>query len=392
MNRQQLFAVFFFAVFLFLLSQLYALFVVFLKPLMWTVILVLTFYPVFLIFLKWFKGRRALAALAITLFILLLVMVPLSFLSSLLTTQMFEFYEGMKSAAESGQLQQLLSNWQHTTLGELWQKWSPRIATRFDLDLPRLLLTAANSTSQYIVAHVPDVAKNLLVLLLNASIVSFSLFFLFRDGEEFFHVFRDLIPMEPHHKEAVFHQFYETVSAVVQGMVATALVQGVLAWIGFSIVSWLGPIALPYSFFLGCASAVASLQPLGGAAVVWLPAAIYLGLSGSWPWATGLIVYGVVVISGIDNIIKPLIIGERTKLPTLFLFFGILGGLQAYGFLGVFLGPVVLATIMAFVKIYRETYAQGAEETTRHSPALVTPPDAPPLLENTSVSRKDLIP
>ncbi len=362
MTRQQLFAVFFFAAFLFLLLQLYALFALFLKPLMWTVILVLTFYPVFAIFLRWLGGRRSAAALSITLFILLIVIVPLSFFSSLLTSQMFDFYDGMKSAAESGQLQHLLSSWQDTTLGQLWQKWSPRIA-KFDIDLPKLLLTAANNTSQYLVAHVPDVAKNLLVLLLNASIVSFSLFFLFRDGEGFFHVFRDLIPMEDHHKEAIFHQFYETVSAVVQGMVATAVVQGLLAWLGFSIVTWFGPVALSYSFFLGCASAVASLQPLGGAAAVWLPAAIYIGLSGSWPWAIGLILYGAVVISGIDNIIKPLIIGERTKLPTLFLFFGILGGLQAYGFLGVFLGPVVLATIMAFVKIYRETYANGPQGT-----------------------------
>jgi len=383
MTRQQLFAAFFFAVFLFLLSQLYALFAVFLKPLMWTVILVLTFYPVFQIFLKWFKGQRSLAALAITLFILLLVIGPLSFFSSLLTSQMFEFYDSMKSAAESGQLQHLLSSWQNTVLGELWQKWSPRIA-KFDIDLPRLLLTAANNASQYLVSHVPDVAKNLLVLLLNASIVSFSLFFLFRDGEEFLHVFRDIIPMEQRHKEAIFYQFYETVSAVVQGMVVTAAVQGVLAWIGFSVVG------LPYSFFLGCASAVASLQPLGGAAAVWIPAAIYLGLSGSWTWATVLIVYGVVIISGIDNVIKPLIIGERTKLPTIFLFFGILGGLQAYGFLGVFLGPVVLATIMAFVKIYRETYAH-AEVEENHTPlvpAVVVPPEAQPRIENKGTSQE----
>jgi predicted PurR-regulated permease PerM len=88
---------------------------------------------------------------------------------------------------------------------------------------------------------------------------------------------------------------------------------------------------------------------------VWLPAAIYLGLK------IGLIIYGVVIISSVDNIIKPLVIGERTKLPTIFLFFGILGGLQAYGFLGVFLGPVVLATIMAFVKIYRQEYAHEHE-------------------------------
>jgi predicted PurR-regulated permease PerM len=384
MSRQHLFAAFFFAVFLFLLSQLYALFALFLKPLTWTIILVLTFYPIFEIFLKWFRGRRSLAAFAITFFILLLVMVPLAFLSSLLTSQMFEFYNGMRSAAESGQLQQLLSSWQNTSLGELWQKWAPRIITKFDLDLPRLLLNAANNTSQYIVSHVPDVAKNLLVLLLNVSIVGFSLFFLFRDGEEFLHVFRDLIPMESRHKEAIFHQFYETVSAVVQGMVVTALVQGVLAWIGFIAVG------LPYSFFLGCASAVASLQPLGGAAAVWLPAALYLGLSGSWSWATALIIYGVVIISGIDNIIKPLIIGERTKLPTLFLFFGILGGLQAYGFLGVFLGPVVLATIMAFVKIYRETYAHVDEEPLQHSSLVLTSSDPRPRLENKNPSQENI--
>jgi predicted PurR-regulated permease PerM len=67
-------------------------------------------------------------------------------------------------------------------------------------------------------------------------------------------------------------------------------------------------------------------------------------------------IYGALIISGVDNIIKPLIIGGRTRLPTLFLFFGILGGLQAYGFLGIFLGPVVLATIVAFVNIYKSEY------------------------------------
>jgi len=385
MTRQQLFAAFFFAVFLFLLSQLYALFAAFLKPLMWTVILVLTFYPIFDVFLKWLGGQRSAAALAMTLFIMLLVIVPLSFLSSLLTAQMFEFYESVRSAAESGQLQHLLSGWRDTTIGQLWQKWSPRIA-QFDIDVPKLLLAAANNATQYIVTHVPDVAKNLLVLLLNAVIVSFSLFFLFRDGEEFLHAFRDLIPMEPHHKEAILHQFYETVSAVVQGMVVTAVVQGVLAWIGFSAVG------LPYSFILGCASAVASLQPLGGAAVVWLPAAIFLGLSGSWPWAIGLIVYGVVIISGIDNVIKPLIIGERTKLPTIFLFFGILGGLQAYGFLGVFLGPVVLATIMAFVKIYRETYANGPQAIEARQPTSLENTAIQPLLESERAQRQNVTP
>ena len=91
---------------------------------------------------------------------------------------------------------------------------------------------------------------------------------------------------------------------------------------------------------------------------MWLPCAGYLAISGLWGQAIGLLLYGTFVISMVDNFLKPFIIGGRAKLPTVFLFFGILGGLQAYGFLGMFLGPVVLGTILAFVEIYRQEYAQ----------------------------------
>jgi len=350
MTRQQLFAAFFFAVLLFLLSQLYSLFAFFLKPLAWTIILVLTFYPLYNFLLDILRGRRALASLLLTAFIILLIAVPIFLLSSVLTSQMVDLYQKLQEVVQSGQLQSYLAGWRETYLGQLWQKWMPQTATA-DIDIPGFLLTAANTISQFILSHVTDVAKNLALLVFHFSIVSFTLFFLFRDGEELYHDIRDLIPMEAHHKEEIFQQFYETVSAVVQGMVATAAVQGLLAGIGFAISG------VPYSFFLACLSALASFQPFGGAAVVWLPCAIYLGFTGSWGWAIGLIIYGVVLISGIDNVIKPYIIGERTKLPTLFLFLGILGGLQAYGILGVFLGPVVLATIMAFVSIYRKEYS-----------------------------------
>jgi len=351
MTRQQLFAAFFFAVFLFLLSQLYSLFALFIKPLVWTVILVLTFYPLFTLLLHWFHGHRSLTAVVLTVFIVLLIVVPVSLLSTALTSQVVDFYQGVQSAVQSGELQTMLSGWRDTYFGNLWEKWGPRIAT-FDIDLPGIMLTAANKTSQVIVSHATDVAKNLVGLLFDFSIVSFSLFFLFRDGESLYLAFRGLIPMEPRHKDEIFRQFYETVSAVVQGMVATAVAQGVLAGVGF----W--ALGLPYSFFLACVSAVASFQPFGGAAAVWIPCVIYFGLIGAWWRAIFLLLYGILIVSGVDNILKPLIIGGRTKLPTLFLFLGILGGLQAYGFLGVFLGPVVLATIMAFVNIYKETYAQ----------------------------------
>lgn len=352
MTRQQLFAVFFFAAFLFLLFQLYALFSAFLVPLIWTVILVLTFYPLYTLLLARLHGRRTLASLLMTLFVVLLVAVPVFFLSSVLAREVVEFYQRVRGAAESGALQQFLSSWRETFLGRLWEQWGPRIEA-FDIDLPELAQRGASTVSQFIVGQATNVARNAFVFLFDFLIISFSLFFLFRDGEESYQTVRDLIPMEPEHKEAVFHRLYETVSAVVQGMAATAVAQGVLAGLGF----W--AVGMPFSFFLACASAFFSLLPLGGAAAVWIPCVIYLGVTGAWVRAVILLVYGTVIVSGVDNVLKPMIIGGRTKLPTLLLFFGILGGLQAYGFLGIFLGPVVLATIMAFVNIYKEEYAQG---------------------------------
>lgn len=350
MSRQQLFAAFFFAVFLFLLAQLYALFSIFLVPLVWTIILVLTVYPLFSLLLRLLHERRTLASIVMTLLVVLFVAVPVFLLTSVLTSQVIDFYQWVQHAVQSGELQSFLSSWQDTFLGRLWKNWGPRIATA-DIDIPALALQGANAASQFIVGQATGIAKNLFVFLFDFLIMGFSLFFLFRDGEELYKALRGLIPMEPEHKDEIFRRFYETVSAVVQGMLATAIAQGVLAGVGF----W--ALGMPFSFFLACAAALFSLQPLGGSAVVWLPCALYLGFAGSWTKGTILIIYGTIIISGVDNIIRPLIIGGRTKLPTLFLFFGILGGLQAYGFLGIFLGPVVLATIVAFINIYRTEYA-----------------------------------
>jgi len=353
MTRQQLFAAFFFAAFLFLLFQLYSLFSAFLVPLTWTVILVLTFYPLYTVLLARLQGRRTLSSLLLTLLVILVVAVPVFLLSGILAAEVLDFYQRIRAAAESGELRQTLASWRETSIGRLWEQWGPRIEA-FDIDIPALASEGAKRASQFIVSQVTGVARNVFVFLFDFVIISFSLFFLFRDGEESYRTIRDLIPMEPAHKEAIFHRLYETVSAVVQGMAATAVAQGLLAGLGF----W--AVGMPFSFFLACASAFFSLLPMGGAAAVWVPCVLYLGFTGAWVRAIILLVYSALIVSGVDNVLKPLIIGERTKLPTLMLFFGILGGLQAYGFLGIFLGPVVLATIMAFVKIYKEVYAQGA--------------------------------
>jgi len=156
--------------------------------------------------------------------------------------------------------------------------------------------------------------------------------------------------MEPEYKDLVLGRLYDTLSAVVQGTLAVAAAQGVFLGLGF----W--TLGVPFAIFLGCAAAFFSLLPLGSTAV-WGGVAVYLLFSGLFWRAMLLAIWGTVVLGALDNVIRPLIIGERAEIPTILLFFGILGGLQAYGLLGVFLAPVVLAMVVAFFRIYQERYS-----------------------------------
>jgi Ca2+-transporting ATPase len=155
-------------------------------------------------------------------------------------------------------------------------------------------------------------------------------------------------------------------------MFVTAFVQGILAGAGFTVVG------LPVPILLGLLTAINSFIPFLGATSVWLPASIWLILQEEYLKGIGLGLYGFMVISMIDNVIKPLIIGESTKIPVFILFFTILGGLQVYGVLGIFLGPIIISLGMAFLAIYREIYLSApAQETKTEIPPADSPSAGP---------------
>jgi len=193
-------------------------------------------------------------------------------------------------------------------------------------------------------------ARNVALFLLDFSIMLFTLFFFFRDGDRMVASLRRLIPMDPIDKDAIFRRLYETLSAVMRGMVVTAVVQGLLLWIGLTL------LGVPYAAFLGVASGMLSMLPLIGSAAVWIPCVVYLAVAGLPIKAICLAVYGTLVVSTVDNVLRPLVNGDAPRLPTLFLFFGMLGGVEAYGILGIFLGPVLLSIVVSFIQIYQDQY------------------------------------
>lgn len=350
MSQERLFAAFFFAVLLLLLYQLFLFLAAFFAPLFWAVILALTFSPLTTRLVRLFRGSRTAAAAVLLLAVIAIAIVPSFLLGSLLVRQAAGAYGRAQRAVADGHLPALVASLRGSSVGLLWGRLGP-LLDRFSIDLSEIVLRATNWLSTQIVDEATALARNVLVTVFDLVLMLIALFFFFRDGERMAAVVRSLIPMAPAHKDAIFERLYDTLTAVVQSMLLTAVGQGTLAGIGYWLIA-----GFDFSVFLGFVTGLASFLPLAGPAFIWGGAALYLGLTGATWRALGLVAWGALVVSTADNFIKPLVIGARVNLPTFLLLFTLLGGLKVYGFMGVFLGPVVLALLLEFLEIYRESY------------------------------------
>jgi predicted PurR-regulated permease PerM len=174
-----------------------------------------------------------------------------------------------------------------------------------------------------------------------------ALFFAFLDGDAFLRWTLNLIPMETSHKNALAKRAYDTFRAVTAGVFITAAAQGATAMLGFLIAG----VNLPV--LLGLAVGAVSL--LGASFIITMPVALFM-FKDSVGWGIFLLLWGMIVVGWLDNLLKPLLIGSRARMPFILVFFSILGGLKMYGLLGLILGPILMASLMTFIKIYRDTY------------------------------------
>jgi predicted PurR-regulated permease PerM len=363
-SRERLFAAFFFVVLGLLLYQVFLFLSPFFRPLAWAAILALAFYPLTTWLVRVFRGSRALAASVLVFAVLVVAVVPSILLGSLLVSEAAGAYDRAKEMVQTGELTRLVDQLRTSRPGLLVDRLASPVIDSLNLDLSQLLLGATSYASQQIATQTGAFARNILESVVSGGLMLLALFFFFRDGDRMSTVIRDLLPMDAEHKHEVFARVYDTLTAVVQSMVVNAVAQGVLGGFGYWAIG-----ALPFSTFLGFLTAIASFLPPLGGAFVWVPAAIYLLVTGSVLRGVLLALWGTLVISMVDNIIRPLFIGGRARLPTFLLLFAILGGMSVYGFLGIFLAPVILAALLSFIDMYRELY-------TRPDMVLVEPPPA----------------
>jgi predicted PurR-regulated permease PerM len=179
------------------------------------------------------------------------------------------------------------------------------------------------------------------------ALMMFILFFAIRDSEGMFRALRALVPLEEREKSRLFDHLASVTLALVYGTGVTAIVQGTLIALGFAVVG------LPSPLVFGVLAALAALVPLAGTPVVWVPAVIVLGMQGRWTAALVLLLWGGFVTT-IDNFLRPWLVSGRAEIGALTVFIGVLGGVAAFGPIGLILGPLVLALALALIRFSLE--------------------------------------
>lgn len=192
--------------------------------------------------------------------------------------------------------------------------------------------------------------------LVNFILMLFVLFFVLRDGPQFAGAVVRMLPIEPSLRGKLWRHLIEVTRAVFMGIGLTALVQGVLLGIGFAIAG------LPSPLVFGVLGALFALVPVVGTAIIWVPAALWLALQGEPGYALFIAAWGIIVVGSVDNFLRPILISGRVEVPTLAVFIGVMGGLSAFGFVGLFLGPIVLGLVVALYRFTREELAPAAKE------------------------------
>jgi predicted PurR-regulated permease PerM len=318
----------------------------FLVPLAWSAIIVVTIHPLYVRF----RGRvrpNGLAAFLMTTIVALLIIAPLTYLVIALLSEARSLYDIVQERLAQENLTAInLSN--HPFVRSLTERLEGVVDTS-KWDLKSVITDALQSVSKFVVEHTASFITNVGVGLFQFVLILLSTYYLFKDGERLMDQLRESIPLPDDRSTRILTHVTDVVRATIHGGLVVAAIQGALGGIMF----WI--LGIPSPVFWGAVMAFFALIPFLGAFVVYLPAAVWLVIAGSYIKAIILVVFGIAIVSQIDNFLKPILISGRTQMHPLLLFFSILGGIQAFGFLGVVLGPVIAAVFVGVFDLYRHS-------------------------------------
>ena len=322
----------------------------FLEPLFFAVVLAIVASPLN----TWLSRRMrsaGLAATTTTLLLLILVLLPLVALGVTIAREARDAYvELARQSAQGGGWSSWLAQILDPPIGWLADKTGMPAPT-----VHQLIFDKAQSYSSTFIGWGGSLLGNLTATLGNAILSLVVMLFLFIEGPAIREWLLRWMPLPRNRTLELLTTISDAIIANVYGIAAVGIGQGLLVGIGF----WIAGLSAPIMW--GSIAGLASLIPIVGPAVIWGPGALILLAQGAWGKAIFLAIWGVLAVGGADNIIRPWVLAGRTEMNTLIVFFALLGGVQAFGFVGIFAGPVVFSVAISVFRILREEYLSENE-------------------------------
>lgn len=319
----------------------------FLTAVAWAMVFSIVFYPVYALICRYVRFK-SFASLITILLILIIILGPISYLTSLLINETQTFL----SSIDQDQLESMQKFYEGLRSSALYQKLSSSMG---ELPSKEVILEGIRKAGRTVLENMSLQITNVLAILANFLFMIFTIFFFLKDGPGFLSKARDFMPFSEKHKDRLATQVKDMIVSTVYGGATVALIQGILGGIAYYVIGMESPV------MWGVAMAVMSFVPLLGTFSIWGPGAVFLLLTGSYVKGIGLLLFGVLVISMVDNILRPLIIGSRTKMPTILILFSVLGGIKLFGMIGFVMGPLIMAAFISVFEIFRHTEDEKEE-------------------------------
>jgi predicted PurR-regulated permease PerM len=318
----------------------------FLLDIFMALVLFFTAKPLFFALTRLLRGWKALASALTCLILLLIILVPLFSLMSIIATQALEFSSQVTKDMQTGHLWQWIS-----TKIDAFKLYLVHLNLPLppgEIKLDQIVRTVVTNASAFVYTNAIGLIKGFTYFFFDLLLVLFITFFMFLQGDAFIQAIKRLSPLESAHNDEILRETETTIKATLWGTVIGAFAQGTLGGVGFLIVG------LPQPAFWGTVMIPASVIPVVGSTIIWGPAAVYLLVTGHITKGIILILWGGVVVSVIDNVLKPILVKGSSETPSIFILFSILGGLTYFGMIGFILGPLILSFLLSLLRIYQK--------------------------------------
>jgi predicted PurR-regulated permease PerM len=312
---------------------------------LWGTVLAIVFLPLYRRILRGTRQRPNLAAFLTLVIIVFIVVLPVIGVGAALVRQTVSVYQRI----ELGDFDPGLFV---SRIPEMLPEWAVSALTYFDLTdfaaIRERFSALLTQGGQFVAGQALAIGQNTVSLIISFFVMLYLLFFLLRDGEALARRIRDAVPLHVAQQHALFRRFAAVIRATVKGSIVVAIVQGALGGLIFWLLEIQGPL------LWGAVMAVLSLLPAIGAGLVWLPVSLYLLVTGAIWKGVALIAFGALVISTVDNVLRPILVGGETKIPDYLVLIATLGGITIFGVNGLIIGPVIAAMFLAAWDLFSE--------------------------------------